>query len=395
MPRDIDKMKQVTESLFKTYHKFSQQHFGNKTYKNGKRQIKVKEDTYYNMIGDGLSFVKKVLPKDIMETAANKKMMKAVLQTYHADILEYLKANAWNTTSASWDKRRRALEAMMKSAGLSKLSHDYLELTNPAPISERSHNTKKSRRIQKVTDEIYSQFQEELENSVETKRDLLLVIELIRLTGMRPIELVNARLLENNEEEGTVTLFIEGAKKTLKGEDLPPWKRGIDRELTIESTPYLQEALLLLGTFDAHLVQAMQQRLNRVSRKLRPDSDKHLDFYSFRYTYGSNLKKNLYPLEGGRIVSAAIMGHKNTSSISTYGHYKSGNMDAKIAKVNEAAMSEVIDNVADRFGFERGEKLDTGEAIRKRLYKRSQYEKDVQKFIKKQRELEESSSYDI
>lgn len=361
MARRLDLISGANDKLFKTYNKFSNDHFSNK-----KRGMKFEQATYHNYLADALSYLKGVAYDDFIH-AKNKKQMKAVMRDNFGAVLRSMKASGYIKTTGSWDKLRRSLQVAYKAAGLSDMSDEIAATKNPAPISERSHNTKKSKRIGKVTEELYDEFKDALLDKGDS--ETLWTIELIRRTGMRPVELINAQLVENNLKEGTVTIFIEGAKKTLKGKELPAYKRGIDRTLTVKSTDMLQSALRMIGKYDHSNIQAIQGRIRNLSRKLRPDSDKHLCFYSFRYTYGSNLKRNLYTLEGGRIVSAAIMGHKNTSSISAYGHFKSGTLGAEIPQVDKESQKNVIDDVGRRFGKE-GKNFDIGEAIRNREYRK-------------------------
>jgi integrase len=361
MARKIDTIADKNDKLFKTYNKFSSDHFSNKP-----RGMKFELNTYHNYLADALSFIKAIATEDFIE-ANNKKVMKQVMQDNHGLVLRSLKASAYTKPTASWDKLRRALQVAYKAAGLSEISDIIAQTKNPAPVSERSHNTNKSKRIGKITDEMYQEFKDALVEDGDS--ETLWTVELIRRTGMRPAELIECRLVENNTEEGTVTLFIEGAKKTLKGKELPVYKRGIDRTLTVKSTDLLQGALKMLGKYDHLKVQSVQNKIGRLSRKLRPDSDKHLCLYSFRYTYGSNLKRNLYTMEGGRMISAAIMGHKNTTSISAYGHFKSGTLGVEMPKVDQDAINQVKDDVGQRFGRE-GKNFDIGQAIRNREYRK-------------------------
>lgn len=360
MSRRIDLITGDNDKLFKTYNKFSNDHFSNKP-----RGMKFEQDTYHNYLADALSYLSQFAYFDPLHVK-NKKQAKALMQHNYSIVLQSLSASAYGKTTDSWRKLRRSLQVAYKAVGLSDISDEIASMKNPAEISARSQNTKKSKRISKVTDEIYKEFKHALVDKGDA--EALQTIEIIRSFGIRPVELINAKLVENNKERGTVTLFIEGAKKTMKGKELRSHKRGIDRTLTVKSNDMLQAAILRIGGYDHNLISAIQERIGKLSRKLRPDSDKHLCFYSFRYTYGSDLKRNLYTIEGGRISSAAIMGHKNTSSISSYGHYKSGTLGANIPQVDAEAKKNVIDNVGKRFDKE-GKNFDIGEAIRKREYR--------------------------
>lgn len=104
-------------------------------------------------------------------------------------------------------------------------------------------------------------------------------------------------------------------------------------------------------------------RIHRASRRIFDNADKHFCLYSLRYTFGSHLKRQLYTTDGGRVIAAAIMGHKNTSSISSYGHYQSGSVGAEIPLVDDATLHQVRDDIGKRFEKE-GKNFDIGTEIR-------------------------------
>ena len=250
MSRRLDLTSETNDKLFKTYNKFSNDHFNNKP-----RGMNFELATYHNYLSDSLSHLKKLSYDDFV-SVKNKKQMKAVMQENFRLIMKSLVASSYIKTTGSWNKMRRSLQAAYKAAGLSDMSDEIADLKNPAPVSSRSHNTKKSKRIGKVTDELYSDFKDALIEKGDS--EALQTIEIIRCFGIRPVELIKAEIIENNKEEGTVTLFIEGAKKTFKGKSLPKYKRGLDRTLTVKSTDMLQHALSLLGKYDHQSIQAIQ-----------------------------------------------------------------------------------------------------------------------------------------
>lgn len=369
MARRIDLAIERNDKLFKSYNKFGHDHFSNKRF-----GFKFELETYHNYLSDAVRHLKHA-DYDEFSRVKTKKGMKQLMEASFGTVKRLLHASAAMKTTDSWMKMRKSLQVAYYAAGLSELGEEIGAMTNPVQVSGRSHNTKKAKRIAKVTPEIYDEFKDALEDSefeVASGYELLETIEIIRRTGMRPEELIEARVISQDDDE--IVIAITGAKKTLKGKDIPKHKRGIDRVLTVKNNPLLANAVERLGSYDGHKIGALQERLSRLSRRLRPNSDKQLALYSFRYTYGSDLKRNLYEIEGGRIIAAAIMGHKNTSSISSYGHYQSGTLNADIPDVGKDALDQVIDDVGRRFG-KIGKNFDIGEKIR--------YERDLNAFKRK------------
>ncbi|PXX89424.1 site-specific integrase [Halomonas heilongjiangensis] len=342
------------EKLFKTYNKFCKDH---------KKDI-LKETTYYNYLGDASAFLNKVIVTNIA-SIRTKKEFKAMLAENHALVMLSLKATAHSKTSDSWRKLRRALTIMYKAAGKSKYGDEIRAIDNPAPVSERSHNTKKSRRLVKVTDDVMRVI---VKDRIEHKdQDSLDLIVLGKSLGIRPSEAEHLEVLSAFEDE-EITVKIKGSKKTLIGEKQKFKARGLDRILTVSYNKSLHDALTRSKGLDELRIKAAQMRIHRASRKMFNNTVKHFCLYSLRYTFGSNLKRQLYETEGGRIIAAAIMGHKNTSSISSYGHFRSGNVSANIPSVDEETISKVKDDIGERFGKTRGENFDIGQAIRNRDY---------------------------
>ncbi|MEQ5821329.1 hypothetical protein [Halomonas sp. SCS19] len=344
--------------IFKSYSKFAKDHFNNSS-----RGYKFEENTYYNALSDACSFISSVTNENL-SSVKSKKSAKAILEENHELIIMALKSEANRRTTGGWGKLRKTLDIAYRAAGLSRMSDQIKYSTNPLPPSDRPQHTKKSLRISKVSDKYLTEFIEALEEKKDQKA--LDLITLVSTFGMRPIEILTTKIVSHNDE--TITLHVQGAKKTLKGKELKSHSRGIDRTLTVESTPALLNALRNLQGMTINELESAQQRINRLSRKLKPTSEKHFCLYSLRYTFGSNLKKNLYRYEMGRVLAAAIMGHKNTSSISSYGHYRSGVLGADIPVVDDMTVKKVVDDVSKRFGRDRGENFDIGEAIRSRAY---------------------------
>ncbi|MBS9405599.1 site-specific integrase [Halomonas sp. TRM85114] len=353
--------KRIDPTLFKSYNKYGKDH----------RKDIFRENTYYNYLGEASAFINSVTAT--YTTSINtKNELKAMLSENHTLVVLSLKAAAHSKTSDSWRKLRRALVITFKAAGLSELAYEIRKINNPVPVSERSHNSKKSKRLTTVTDVMLRDI---IKNRmVKNDQDSIDLITLVRLLGIRPSE---AQFLQQLENEGnTITVKVMGSKKTLIGEKQKSKSRGLDRVLTVAHNDTLESAIGRAKNLDGRRIKAAQMRIHRASRKMYEKSERHFCLYSLRYTFGSNLKLKLYETEGGRIIAAAIMGHKNTSSISSYGHYRSGNVCAEIPSVDQATLSLVKDDVGDRFG-KAGKKFDVGESIRNKSY----VKKDIYSYL--------------
>src|SRR5690554_2467537 len=130
MARKVNAIAVKNDKLFKTYNKFSNDHFSNKA-----RGMKFEMNTYHNYLADSLSYIKAISPEGFIK-AKNKKLMKQVMQDNHGLVLRSLKASAYTKPTASWNKLRRALEVAYKAAGLSDLSDIIANIKNPAPVSQ-------------------------------------------------------------------------------------------------------------------------------------------------------------------------------------------------------------------------------------------------------------------
>jgi integrase len=350
--------------LFKTYNKFSKDH---------KKDI-MEESTYHSYLSDASAFFKKVVVTD-MTNITTKKHLKSVLEENHKLIMLSLKASAYSKTSDSWRKLRRALTIMYKAAGMSIYGDEVRAITNPAPVSSRAHNTKKSRRLITVTNDVLRTIVADREQNIDQLS--LDLINLVKLLGIRPSEAKHLEIINADEESGII-VKIKGSKKTLLGKKQKTKARGLDRVLSVSYDKSLHIALLGAKNLDERRIKAAQMRIHRSSRKLYENTEKQFCLYSLRYTFGSNLKRKLYLVQGGRIIAAAIMGHKNTSSISSYGHFRSGSVDNEIPQVDEATLRQVRDNVGERFR-KAGKNFDIGSAIRDKehIIRRAYFEPNI------------------
>jgi integrase len=345
----------LNDKLFKSYNKFCNDH---------KKDI-LKETTYCSYLGDASAFLNKVIVSN-MASIRSKKDLKAILDENHKLIMLSLKSTAYSKTSDSWRKLRRALTIMYKAAGMSTYGDEIRAIDNPAPVSERSHNTKKNRRLIKVTDDVLRTIVTDREDNGD--QDSLYLIILGKFLGIRPSEAEHLEIISADEENG-ITVKIRGSKKTLLGVKQKAKARGLDRILTVSYDESLLHALQRAKNLDGLRIKAAQMRIHRASRKIFDNNEKHFCLYSLRYTFGSNLKRQLYTTKGGRVIAAAIMGHKNTSSISNYGNYRSGSAGVEIPSVDQDTLNLVKDDLGDRFG-KPGKNFDIGEAIRNREYRK-------------------------
>lgn len=378
----------ISKRLFKTYKTFRKDH---------KDQIFM-ESTYNMYLGDANAFLKKSGILDMSHYKRRSDLVRAIEK--NADtILASLEAEAYNKTSDSWRKLRRALYVLTLSIGGTKIKTSEgkslsksIMMKNPAPVSSRKHNPKKGGRMKKISDEQFNAMaKNRMEEGIRGERDedAIAMLILVKYFGMRPWE---SCFIETLEESDThLKIRVHGAKKTELGKIDPSKDRGIDRDLTI-SLPdkpdlinYLRNAVKhAQGFIDPsikdeeaqheearRLVKRIQKRLRGASHKLFPESTQHFCLYSLRYTFGSNLKRQM--VEGGsgegRLVASAIMGHKNTTSLQSYGTVQQGlKIGDILPEVNPEAVAEVQDTLASKFARNKGEDFKLEESIDGRVW---------------------------
>lgn len=344
--------------LFKTYNKYTKDHANVK-----KAKDVFEETTYHRYLGNGSSIINEVLVTNI-SLVKSKKELRVMLEENFEAISLALEAMARTSTSDQWRNKRISLGVVYKAAGLSKYASQITSMKNPVPVSERSHNTKKSKRMQKVTDSTLDKIYKNRREAEDYESIHLMTI--FHTFGTRPSEVEDLKIEHYDEE--TITVRIAGSKKTMIGKHVPKRSRGLDRTLTVTYSKEILDAIEQTRHLDLRKIENARERVVRASRKLFPDSQRHFCFYSLRYMFGANLKRQLYHTKEGRIIAAAILGHKNTSSISSYGHYRSGSAGAVIPKVDPEVVKKVRDNIASKFGKDRGEHFDIKKAITEREY---------------------------
>jgi integrase len=153
---------------------------------------------------------------------------------------------------------------------------------------------------------------------------------LAQITGCRPAEMLNIQCLKDG------SIFIEGAKKTEKGD------RGLDRylEVTEEEWMRVRDSVATLRAVEpgkAGTMHKVQDRLNTVVKSIWPSKKIWPTLYSFRYSMGSELKASGL----SRLEIAYIMGHQSMQSVDRYGNKRSGSGKTPIRPAPGANMSSV------------------------------------------------------
>ncbi|MBS9404801.1 site-specific integrase [Halomonas sp. TRM85114] len=316
--------------LFKTYKRYTRDY---------SRDV-FEEKTYYSYLNEAKAFIKFVTENDLSDIKSNK-AMKQHLDENHELILNYLKITAYSKSSSTWRKLRRSLEVAFKASKLSEHAKNMKNVKNPAPIKSRAKNTNTKRRMQKMDENTYHTVLRDRINKKDIDASSLIII--CKNLGIRPSEAKGIKILKINAE--SIIVYIQGAKKTLAGKRNEKNKRGIDRLLKINYNKSLEYALLSIQGIDDKRIKAAQMRISRTSRRLYPNAKKHFCLYSLRYQYGSDLKKSLtVKTPESRKKIAAILGHKNTSSISSYGDAVSGNNSFTPPSIHIKCLAEVNDN---------------------------------------------------
>jgi len=171
--------------------------------------------------------------------------------------------------------------------------------------------------------------------------------------GLRPAELT---LLEYEDEGDTLTIYVMGAKKDVKG------FRSIDKEVSLSldvgQKKTLMNAIDSLYGLTEKQVGAMKSRMSRLTRKVFPKRQYRPGLYAYRYQLGSDLKKAVSGSSGSgsqnsssneRILThkevSAIMGHRSQNSLTQYGHSNSsGGLNRQLPTVSQESVNQVNDD---------------------------------------------------
>ena len=338
----------------------------------------VHEATYFKYIQEARANLNRALGTQL-EDIETKKEHNAAIRDGIDRIQEYLLKSAAVKTSDSWRKLRRSFAFYARSSGLKQLAEDINRIENPCPIVSRTRKPKKKNRLITVTQEKYDDI---LRNRQEAADDVsVTMIKLGRELGIRPCEATGVEVLDFDVQKMTMSVFIEGAKKTLKGQTDKSLQRGIDRILHVPISKDLIETIKHAQTLEPKDIKACQERIRRASKKLWPNDQRRFCLYSLRYTFGSNMKKQHLKRRDGALIVAAAMGHKCTSSMSEYGNIQSG-VRTQLPEPDTETIKQVIDDRADKYGYEKGQKFNPRvvlkqESVDKRDKERQPSRKDI------------------
>jgi len=233
---------------------------------------------------------------------------------------------------ASWRKLRCALVTQQSEHGFHKTAQTIKHLVNPitandSPDSIKSQKKAKQKRRKYVTKKEHLLLKRYIENKGDSC--LAAAIEIARILGCRPIEIMWMRLRSGNQ------VFIEGAKKTENG------LRGLDRTVVLSEENHnvvLKAHLVLLDYRDTNgvtgevLKNRLQHRLATVTKNIWPRRQHQLTLISYRHQMGSDLKGSGKTHEE----VAAIMGHQSTDSVSVYGNKRRSNRQLSIKATQES-----------------------------------------------------------
>lgn len=342
------------------------------------RDWTVHEPTYFKYIQEARANLNRALGTQL-EDIENKKEHNAAIQSGIDKIQEYLLKSASVKTSDSWRKLRRSFAFYAQASDLKQLAGEINSIENPCPILSRTRKPKKKNRLITVTQEKYDEI---LGNRNDAEDDVsVTMIKLGRELGIRPCEAIGIEVLDFDIQKMTMSVFIEGAKKTLKGQKDKSLQRGIDRILHVPISKDLIETIKHAQTLEPKDIKACQERIRRTSKKLWPDHQRRFCLYSLRYTFGSNLKKQHLKRRDGALIVAAAMGHKCTSSMSEYGSIQSG-VRTQLPVPDPETIKQVVDDRADKYGLEKGQKFNPRvvlkqESVDKRDKQRQPSRKDI------------------
>lgn len=236
---------------------------------------------------------------------------------------------------AYWRRLRCALVAQQVEAGFSKTAKALKQAVNPITAVDATEALKaqkkpKQQRRKHVEKDEHVLLKRHLTNKGD--KCLVAVIELARIVGCRPIEMMSLQLQSNHQ------LLITGAKKTKDG------LRGMDRILILSPADYeaVASAVLTLheyrhtkGLSEAQLQAQLQHRLATATKRLWPRRKHQITLYSYRHQMGSDLKAS----ERSREEVAAIMGHQSVDSIAVYGNKRRSSRNLTIRATADSISS--------------------------------------------------------
>lgn len=231
-----------------------------------------------------------------------------------------------------WRRLRRAIVVQQLEAGFSKTAKAIEKVVNPITAVDASDAVKalkkpKQQRRKHVEKDEHILLKRHLTHKGD--KCLVAMIEIARIVGCRPIEMMTLKLHDNHQ------ILITGAKKTEDG------LRGMDRTLILSPTDYKVVASAIITLHEYKHTQALsadqlqsrlQHRLATATKRLWPRRKHQITLYSYRHQMGSDLKAS------GRSKTevAAIMGHQSVDSVSRYGNRRRSSRNLTISATQDS-----------------------------------------------------------
>ncbi len=251
------------------------------------------------------------------------------------NIKQALIASAPEYRPAYWRRLRCALVTQQREAGFNKAAEAIKATSNPVTENDASDEIKaqkktKQKRRKHVEKEEHLLLKRHLNN--KSDQCLLAMIEIARILGCRPAEMMTLQVKSDNQ------IFITGAKKREDG------LRGIDRTVSLSPIDFeavnharltLIEYTSVKGLNQEQLQKRLQHRLATATKKLWPRRQHQITLYSYRHQMGSDLKAS----GRSRKEIAAIMGHQSVDSVDVYGNKRRSSRNVSITATNESIAS--------------------------------------------------------
>lgn len=225
-------------------------------------------------------------------------------------LADALKACAKEYRPDYWRRLRNAIEFDQREKGFGKAADRVAGTHNPMttdaqgkplPVAERQVKSKR-RAVHSINDQDARKLSDAVKEAED--RELMAALFVAKHLGCRPAEMPGI------SDQGDGRFTIHGAKKT--------GNRGADRTLVAEEgirEPLTKAVAVLKGVN----IGAVQDRLERLSKRLWPRRKARPTLYSFRHQMGSNLKASGMD----RAAIAYTMGHQATESVERYGDRRS------------------------------------------------------------------------
>lgn len=221
-------------------------------------------------------------------------------------LADALRACAGDYRPDYWRRLRNAIEFDQREKGHRKAADRVAGTHNPMttdaqgkplPVADRQVKPKR-RAVHSIND----QDERKLSDAVKAAedRELMAALFIAKHLGCRPAEMPTIT------DQGDGRFIIHGAKRT--------GNRGADRTLIADEG--IRKGLSsCVKVMQGANIGAVQDRLERLSKRLWPRRKARPTLYSYRHQMGSNLKASGMD----RVAIAYTMGHQATESVERYG----------------------------------------------------------------------------